>query len=97
MTGPQPRPPLVLEPGWQLYTIGDAPLIDVISSQRTMTTGYPETYLGDGLYASFDGNAIWLRAPRADGTDHVVALERDMMQTLGSIADGAWPGWHPSP
>ena len=33
-----------------------------------------ETYLGDGLYASFDGYQIRLRAPR-DGGDHVVFLE----------------------
>jgi len=33
-----------------------------------------ETYLGDGLYASFDGFQITLRAPRMAG-DHFVALE----------------------
>lgn len=33
-----------------------------------------ETYLGDGLYCSFDGWQIKLRAPREDG-DHVVYLE----------------------
>jgi hypothetical protein len=33
-----------------------------------------ETYLGDGVYCSFDGSQIWLRAPRSEG-DHVVALE----------------------
>ncbi len=33
-----------------------------------------ETYLGDGLYASFDGFSLWLRAPREHG-DHYVALE----------------------
>ncbi len=32
------------------------------------------TYLGDGLYASFDGYQIELRAPREHG-DHYVALE----------------------
>jgi hypothetical protein len=30
-----------------------------------------ETYLGDGLYASWDGLQVRLRAPR-DGGDHVV-------------------------
>jgi hypothetical protein len=39
-----------------------------------MSTAPQETYLGDGLYASFDGFTIWLRAPRENG-DHVVALE----------------------
>jgi hypothetical protein len=33
-----------------------------------------EEYLGDGLYVSFDGFQIVLRAPRSDG-DHFVALE----------------------
>jgi hypothetical protein len=33
-----------------------------------------ETYLGDGLYARFDGYQFWLRAPRSDG-DHEVALD----------------------
>jgi hypothetical protein len=33
-----------------------------------------ETYLGDGLFASFDGWQVKLRAPR-DGGDHVVFLE----------------------
>jgi hypothetical protein len=33
-----------------------------------------ETYLGDGLYASFDGWMIKLRAPRDNG-DHWVGLE----------------------
>jgi hypothetical protein len=33
-----------------------------------------ETYLGDGLYASFDGYHFKLRAPRF-GADHEVFLE----------------------
>jgi hypothetical protein len=33
-----------------------------------------ETYLGDGLFASWDGLQIKLRAPR-DGGDHEVYLE----------------------
>lgn len=33
-----------------------------------------EVYIGDGLYASFDGYQIRLRAPRENG-DHVVFLE----------------------
>ena len=41
---------------------------------RIMTKAVNESYLGDGLYASFDGFSIWLRAPRAEG-DHYVALE----------------------
>ena len=33
-----------------------------------------EEYLGDGVYVSFDGYAITLRAPREHG-DHYVVLE----------------------
>ncbi len=40
-----------------------------------------ETYLGDGLYASFDGWQIILRAPREDG-DHYVALEPSVFEAL---------------
>lgn len=37
-----------------------------------------ETYLGDGLYASFDGFQLTLRAPRSEG-DHWVALEPEVL------------------
>lgn len=53
--------------------------------------GFPptgsETYIGDGLYASFDGFTIWLRAPR-EGGDHRIALEPVVYQSLlGWLAD----------
>jgi hypothetical protein len=40
-----------------------------------MTDAMKETYLGDGLYAKFDGEYVYLRAPREHG-DHWVALDR---------------------
>jgi hypothetical protein len=40
-----------------------------------------ETYLGDGLYASFDGYMITLRAPRENG-DHFVCLEPEVLAAL---------------
>jgi hypothetical protein len=40
-----------------------------------------ETYLGDGLYASFDGYMITLRAPREHG-DHWVGLEPNVFAEL---------------
>jgi hypothetical protein len=40
-----------------------------------------ETYLGDGLYASFDGEYVWLRAPRENG-DHVVGLEPQVLNAF---------------
>lgn len=54
-----------------------------------------ELYLGDGLYASFDGWYIWLRAPREDG-DHRVALEPGVFAVLTNYANQVWsvPGKH---
>lgn len=40
-----------------------------------------ETYIGDGVYASFDGYNVRLRAPRENG-DHFVALEPDVYKAL---------------
>jgi hypothetical protein len=40
-----------------------------------------EVYLGDGLFASFDGWTLWLRAPREDG-DHRVALDPYVWRAL---------------
>jgi hypothetical protein len=40
-----------------------------------------ETYLGDGLFASFDGWQIMLRAPREHG-DHVVYLEPPVLDAF---------------
>ena len=46
-----------------------------------------ETYLGDGLYASFDGFMITLRAPRENG-DHWVGLEPQVYAELLRFVDG---------
>jgi hypothetical protein len=46
-----------------------------------MTIKEGETYLGDGLYASVQGNTIWLRAPQFVG-DHTVALEPEVWEAL---------------
>jgi len=40
-----------------------------------------ETYLGDGLYASFDGWQVCLRAPREHG-DHVVYLDGRVLEAF---------------
>ena len=45
-----------------------------------------ETFIGDGLYLSFDGWYVWLRTPRAEG-NHLVALERQTWIILKSYAD----------
>ena len=41
----------------------------------------PETYLGDGVYVSFDGYQLWLRTSR-DGRDEMIALEPPVWQRL---------------
>jgi hypothetical protein len=64
---------------------------------------HPETYLGDGLYASFDGWQVILRAPR-EGADHVVALEPEVMtafhhylEDLDRKYPGHFPQWSAAP
>ncbi len=44
-----------------------------------------EEYLGDGLYASFDGFMFKLRAPRYEG-DHWVALEPAVLKSFNEYA-----------
>lgn len=46
----------------------------------------PETYLGDGLYASFDGFQIRLWAPREHGEVHEVFLEPQVLQSFLDFA-----------
>jgi hypothetical protein len=48
-----------------------------------------EVYLGDGLYASFDGYMITLRAPREHG-DHWVGLEPITFAALAEYAARVW-------
>lgn len=46
-----------------------------------------ETYLGDGLYASFDGWQICLRAPRLL-IDHLVYLEPSTLEKFERYVRG---------
>ncbi len=48
-----------------------------------------EVYLGDGLYASFDGFMVKLRAPRLEG-DHEVFLEQQVYLGLRAFAARVW-------
>lgn len=48
-----------------------------------------EEYLGDGLYVSYDGYTIWLRAPRAGG-DHYVGLEPEIWKSLEEYTHKVW-------
>jgi hypothetical protein len=42
---------------------------------------FEERYLGDGLYVSFDGYQVQLRAPRAEG-DHIVFMEPGVLDAF---------------
>lgn len=44
-----------------------------------------EKYLGDGVYASFDGYHIWLAVNHRE--NKVVALEPDVLDALNRYAD----------
>lgn len=52
-----------------------------------------EAYLGDGLYASFDGYAITLSAPRDLGGVHWIALEPtvllEFLRYAGTVSNPA--------
>jgi hypothetical protein len=54
-----------------------------------------EEYLGDGLYVSFDGQQIKLRAPRDDG-DHVVYLATSHA-IMPNARRHSWPLRCPAP
>ena len=45
-----------------------------------------ETYIGDGVHASFDGYQIWLRTER-EGGDHYIALEPAVFERLLAYRD----------
>ncbi len=45
-----------------------------------------EEYLGDGVYASFDGWQIWLRTPCETG-DHEIALEPSFLAALNTFVE----------
>ncbi len=50
---------------------------------RDLPAQNEETYLADGVYASFDGWGVWLRAPR-EGVDHRIALDPEVWRSLCS-------------
>lgn len=48
-----------------------------------------QTYLGDGVYASFDGYQIWLAVNNEDNI--VVAIDPRVMYMLVQYANDVWP------
>ncbi len=46
-----------------------------------MSNEFEETYIGDGVYAEWDGMGVWLTTQRAEG-EHRIYLEPEMLRTL---------------
>lgn len=57
-----------------------------MSAPPAPAAGSVEVYLGDGLYASFDGWQVILRAPRLGG-DHWVALDSAVCHRLAEFVE----------
>ena len=49
-----------------------------------------ETYIGDGVYASYDGGQIWLHTERETGW-HRIALDAATFFNLIAYAKRVWP------
>jgi hypothetical protein len=47
------------------------------------------TYIGDGVYAEFDGFQIWLRTDRGPDGVHEIALDADTFMHLMEFASNA--------
>jgi hypothetical protein len=56
--------------------------IDADDQERLRLHAEEGSYLGDGVYATFDGFQVWLRTERADGGQHVIALEPQVLKQL---------------
>jgi hypothetical protein len=49
---------------------------------------FPRSYLGDAVYASFDGHHIWLKT--GDGNNQQIALEPKVYEALRKYAQRIW-------
>lgn len=56
-----------------------------------MTETKDKSYIGDGVYASFDGWQIWLETERGFGRIEKIALEPEVFRSL--IAYAKTVGW----
>ena len=48
-----------------------------------------DSYLGEGVYASFDGYHVWLKTER-DGQEHKIALEPDLIVQINLYFEKCW-------
>jgi hypothetical protein len=69
--------------------LGRERVVQAFWGEQAMNERAAEQYLGDGLYASFDGYMIVLRAPRELG-DHWVGLEPPVFNELLRFALKHW-------
>lgn len=53
-----------------------------------MSELFPPAYLGDAVYASFDGYQIWLKT--GDGNNQQIALEPAVYDALRQYAKRIW-------
>ncbi|WP_353247298.1 hypothetical protein [Limnohabitans sp.] len=53
-----------------------------------MSESHQDTYLGDGVYASYDGYQIWLAVNHH--TNKQIALEPSVMRALLVYAEKVW-------
>ena len=48
-----------------------------------------QRYLGDGVYAGYDGHQVWIYTDRNDGQRHSIALEAGTLTALIDYAGAA--------
>ena len=49
-----------------------------------------KVYIGDGVYAEYDGMGVWLTTQRENG-EHRIYLEPKMLDSLVKYVARAWP------
>jgi sarcosine oxidase delta subunit len=72
-------------------TVNSEEQIEQEEQERYMRELARGRYIGDGVYASFDGYQIWVKAQR-DGMTHEIALEPHVFVELMSYASNFYKG-----
>jgi hypothetical protein len=53
---------------------------------KKVTRKIDQRYIGDSVYAEFDGNGIMLKTPRETG-EHYIYLEPEVLQSLFELVE----------